>query len=287
MNVLLSYFHHKNVTGNALGEICHKYNLNIFIDSGAFSAHKAKNQLDIFDYIRWLKTWDYPKMVYVNLDVKGSSDFTLINQRIMEDQGLFPIPVYHAGEDLSIFEKYCENYKYIALGGVAGEKIRGDSLARWLVKVFTLANEKGILLHGFGITELPLLFQFPWYSVDSVTWSQNFRWGTFYVFDKYSGKNLLFNSNDYKKFISRPYLLPRNHKVQDIFYGPRRIKRTFCSAIALNGFKTLEKYVLDLHSRNLPGYHNDFKIYHGSVNVSDITDVLDKNYLFQDGYLND
>ena len=42
----------------------------------------------------------------------------------------------------------------------------------YLDRVFNLAEKRGVLLHGFAVTDVELMMRFPWYSVDSSSWLQ-------------------------------------------------------------------------------------------------------------------
>ena len=74
----------------------------IFMDSGAFSAFTRKTEVNLNDYIKFLKQHENKLDVYCCLDVIGDVEATWKNFERMEKAGLHPLPVYHVGED----EKY-------------------------------------------------------------------------------------------------------------------------------------------------------------------------------------
>ena len=41
-----------------------------------------------------------------------------------------------------------------------------------------MAEKYGVLLHGLAMTGLSLMFQYPWYSVDSATWAKTAAFGS-------------------------------------------------------------------------------------------------------------
>lgn len=110
--------------------------------------------------------------VYSNLDVINNPVLTYKNQRLLEDAGLSPIPVYHLGTDVKWLKRYIDRYEYIALGGLIPNptKVLIPILDEMFKKYLT--DDKGfprVKLHGFACTSMPLMLRYPWYSVDSTT----------------------------------------------------------------------------------------------------------------------
>jgi len=164
--------------------------IELFLDSGAFSAKSQGVKIDVQDYISFIKDNENVISVYANLDVIGDAEGTLQNQKIMEKAGLSPIPVYHYGEDEKYLLRYIDGYEYIALGGmVLGSSSR---LRSWLDKKFPLTCDKDgmpkVKVHGFGLTSLRLMLQYPWYSVDSTSWVMTGRMGSIFIPNKRRGE---------------------------------------------------------------------------------------------------
>ena len=158
--------------------------VELFLDSGAFSAWTQKTEINIQDYIKFIKENKEVIDVYANLDVIGSAEGTWKNQKIMEEAGLNPIPCYHYGEDIKWLKRYINKYEYIALGGMV--KAGTGMLIKWLDPLFcqylTDSTGKPIRkIHGFGLTSLPLMLRYPWYSVDSTSWVVTGRMGSIYI----------------------------------------------------------------------------------------------------------
>jgi hypothetical protein len=72
---------------------------------------------------------------------------------------------------------------YIGLGGLVG--IPGPLRRVWLDRVFTLITDEAgkplVKTHGFGMTSIPLIFRYPWYSVDSTSWIKVSQFGGVYL----------------------------------------------------------------------------------------------------------
>lgn len=164
-----------------------KNKIDLFLDSGAFSAFTQGIKIDIQKYITFIKKYEKFIHVYANLDVIGDAKATWKNQMIMEDAGLHPLPVFHTSrEDPKWLQRYLNRgYDYIALGGMAAGETRGQ-LTKLLDPLFSkyLCGVDGmpvIKVHGFGLTSLKLMFRYPWYSVDSTTWVIAGRLGSVFI----------------------------------------------------------------------------------------------------------
>jgi hypothetical protein len=162
-----------------------KNKVDLFLDSGAFSADSKGVSIDIQEYIAFIKEHEDILEVYANLDVIGDPKATWKNQKIMERAGLKPLPTFHYGSDEEWLVRYLNaGYSYIALGGMV--PISTPALKPWLDRIFSkyICDEKGIpkvKVHGFGLTSLRLMMDYSWYSVDSTSWVMTGRMGSIYV----------------------------------------------------------------------------------------------------------
>ena len=147
----------------------------VFLDSGAFSAFSLGSEIDLGQYCDYIHEnadiIDFPSV----LDAIGDADGTWRNQDEMERRGTKPLPCFHYGEPTEILDYYVSKYDYITIGGMV--PISTPQLRIWLDRLWEehLTNNDGsprIKVHGFGLTSLPLMMRYPWYSVDSSTWVQ-------------------------------------------------------------------------------------------------------------------
>ncbi len=158
--------------------------VNLFLDSGAFSAFTKGITIDIQEYIAFIKENQEVIQVYANLDVIGDPQGTLQNQQTMEQAGLNPLPCFHYGEDIEYLKYYLQKYPYIALGGMV--PISTKDLIPWLDSLFAdyICDTNGLpktKIHGFGLTSLTLMLRYPWFSVDSTSWVMTGRMGSVLV----------------------------------------------------------------------------------------------------------
>jgi hypothetical protein len=116
-------------------------------------------------------------------EAEDGAKATYDNQMTMEKAGLNPIPVYHCGEDISWLKMYAEDHDYIGIGGLANTatQARHNQLKRVFLAIADGDGYPEVKLHGFAITSLRTMIEFPWYSVDSTSWVLTSRFGTVYV----------------------------------------------------------------------------------------------------------
>jgi len=157
--------------------------VNFFLDSGAFSAFTQGSAIDLDSYISFIKQNEKDVTVYANLDVIGDVEASWENQRYMESKGLTPLPVFHVEDPIEYLYK-CMDYDYFCLGGMASATmdLRINFLDKcWYIICDTPDNMPKNKVHGFGMTAHKLMFRYPWYSVDSTSWSQTAGFGNIFV----------------------------------------------------------------------------------------------------------
>lgn len=159
----------------------------VFLDSGAFSAYTLGVSIDLPTYCDYIKRnmdiWRVEDGVVMASVLDGIGDplQTYRNQLHMEALGAKPLPCFHAGEDERYLEYYVQNYEYITLGGMVGSSTK--QLCIWLDRMWDkyLTDGSGrprLKVHGFGITAVPIMERYPWWSVDSSSWIQSAAFGS-------------------------------------------------------------------------------------------------------------
>ena len=160
--------------------------VQIFLDSGAFSAFTMGVDVDLKAYCRYIQEngdiiekIDDAILASV-LDGIGDPLKTYENQMEMERNGVRPLPCFHYGEDERYLDYYANNYSYITLGGMV--PISTPQLYHWLDRIWEKhltdgAGRPKVRVHGFGLTTMKLVERYPWFSVDSSSWVQTARTG--------------------------------------------------------------------------------------------------------------
>jgi hypothetical protein len=162
--------------------------MSVLLDSGAFSAWLLGGAVDIDEYIAFILKWRKFFDGYVNLDVipgrpghfgtpaeiEKSAQQSYENLQYMKSKGLSPLPVFHRGESFKWLERLlADGEPYV---GIAPRAYRSTTEAyrRWLDDVFTVCTDSSgkpiVKTHGFGVTAVSVLFRYPFFSADSITW---------------------------------------------------------------------------------------------------------------------
>lgn len=212
--------------------------VDLFLDSGAFSAFTQGVQIDINEYIQFINEHRDVLTVYANLDVIGDPAGTLANQKIMEAAGLDPLPCFHYGEPISYLLDYINEYDYIALGGMV--PISTPNLLTWLDDIFGryICDEHGmpkVRIHGFGLTSLRLMLRYPWYSVDSTSWVVLGRMGSLYV-PRFRDGRYVYDEDSWKVSVSSRSP-NRSEAGQHIETFPPRVREIILDYIYQKGYK--------------------------------------------------
>lgn len=162
-----------------------------FLDSGAFSAMKQDQPIDIHKYIAFCQRYGDQLDAYANLDAipkeptiegraKAAAE-SLWSQQEMDRHGLAAIPVFHMGEPWEYLEHYIANYDYICLGGFVGtsSEMNMDLFLEdcWTKYLTDGAGRAKVKVHGFGLTVHRHLINYPFYSCDSTTWLRHSQFG--------------------------------------------------------------------------------------------------------------
>lgn len=155
--------------------------VELFLDSGAFTAHRQGITIDIEGYARHYHESGSMYRHVANLDcIPGphmppalAAETSYRNLRRLEALGCTVMPAFHMYEPVRYLARYVEQYSYIALGGLV--KQRDDVLRNWLDACWQnfLTDEDGrprVKVHGFGISSAWAASRYPWASLDSMSW---------------------------------------------------------------------------------------------------------------------
>lgn len=175
---LYSYFYHGFKRGNRLDKevlISIDAGMELFLDSGAFSAHTQGDVISVDKYAAFINEHGHHFAVRANLDDIGDTGpKSWANMKELEKQGCDVFPVFHANDDFKYLTMMLDGgYEFMALGGLVGAS--RNVLRAWLDNVWAkyLVDAQGrprIKVHGFGLTDTELMIRYPWYSVDSSSW---------------------------------------------------------------------------------------------------------------------
>lgn len=159
------------------------------LDSGAFTfmnGSKGKvNWKEYIDkYIDFINKYDIKYFFELDVDsVLGYENVKKIRRYIEEKTGKKSIPVWHKARGKDEWIKHCEEYDYVAIGGIVTREIKPSEYKyfTWLLRE---AHKRGCKVHGLGFTNLEGLKRYKFDSVDSTSWKSGNRFGTLYVYEK-------------------------------------------------------------------------------------------------------
>lgn len=171
---------------------------DFLLDSGAFTFFSTKNQ-----NINWEQYVDrYAEFVVRNnvknffeLDIDklvGYEKVLELRKRLETATGRQCIPVWHKTRGKEEYLKMCDEYPYIAVGGLVGAGGAGVSayskeVARFFPWFINEAHKRGAKIHALGYTSMDGLMKYKFDTVDSTSWVAGNRFGFVYKFD---GKTL-------------------------------------------------------------------------------------------------
>lgn len=201
---LFSYYYHGNPKDEEVLEH-HNNGIELFLDSGAFTAFTKKKTIDIDRYIDFAQEADYYYPVS-NLDVIGDSgEKSFENMQYIADRmgKKRLMPVFHLRDDIEWLPRILdEGYEYIALGGLVGSTF--TQMSEWLDLVWHkyLTHPDGtpkLKVHGFGLTTVRAITGYPWYSVDSSSWLMTSIYGSCYFVQPHGTVKVIFSEENPQK----------------------------------------------------------------------------------------
>jgi hypothetical protein len=215
LRILLSYHYYRDVNLRELfGEYFEEPWPDIFLDSGAFSAHTQGAPITAEDYAEWLREVVHVADLYCTLDVIGDAEGTAENTEKLRNLGFDPLPVFHVASPMSRLEELAGENEYIGLGAMIEHRRYGSNsrehLLAWLARCFTVTERYGTKVHGFGLTDLDIMRDFPFRSSDSVCWKQGNIFGKLLLFAPRGDRFLHVNIRNRKHLFHNRKLLKQH-----------------------------------------------------------------------------
>lgn len=170
----------------------------VILDSGAYTAFRKGKTINIDEYADFIKRHGHLFAGCFNLDSIGSgmkeskdkskdkdvittAKQSFFNWMKLRKQGIDTIPIYHMGTNQVWLRKYLERTDYIGIGAIANlntsQRLMGLS-ALWKKYFVDKEGNPIVKVHGLGLTAIPMMVRYPWYSVDSFTPVISAVWGS-------------------------------------------------------------------------------------------------------------
>jgi hypothetical protein len=153
----------------------------VLLDSGAYTASRKGKVINLDEYADFVLKHREEYDGCISLDVIGDGAKSYDNWKYLRGKGVDVIPVYHASTEPIWLEKYLKHSDHIALGAIAN--LDTTKRIENLSKIWNqyLIDKKGypkVKVHGLGLTNIPIMFRYPWYSTDSFTPVISAVWGS-------------------------------------------------------------------------------------------------------------
>ncbi len=172
------------------------YYKDFILDSGAFTfmENSHKTNINWHEYLEqyadFINKYNIDKFFELDIDtVIGYDNVIKLRKHLEKLTNKQSIPVWHISRGKAEYLRMCDEYPYVALGGIASAK--GTITAKKYGKAFPWliheAHKRGSKIHGLGSTGLTTLPKYHFDSVDSTSWLTGNRFG--FVF-KFNGKSL-------------------------------------------------------------------------------------------------
>ena len=126
----------------------------------------------------------------------------------------------------------------------------------WLIRCFQIAQGRAVF-HGFTLTSWKVMKSFPWYSVDSSSWGQGFRYGQVPVFSSKRGEFVKLPLGDVEKWKQHAGLVRQlGFDWKDFAYRDNNDRAKICAISALS-YMMAEQWLRKRHGLiTIPGANN-------------------------------
>lgn len=167
----------------------------IFVDSGAYSVHTKGKTVDVDEYIEYVNShagmfegiaqvdkipgeFGKPKTLeqLATAPEESWNNYLYMREKVIDKHCL--IPIFHQGEDFkwlrNTLEWIDDEGNHIPYIGISpANDLVTKHKETWFATVFKIikeSNNPDVKTHAFGMTSLPMLEKYPFYSADSTSW---------------------------------------------------------------------------------------------------------------------
>jgi hypothetical protein len=176
--VLVSYAYARKKL-DAFKRLADRPHVKLLLDSGAFTAKNAGEEIRLDDYCRFLDEWKNKIFRYLALDVVGNPKATDANLQEMLRAGYKPAPVHVLGDDQRRMDELFEMSDYVALAGLRRPG-KGGAPKEYVAAKMKWAAGRNV--HWLGYVREPMIAAFRPYSCDSASWAGVHMYGNMMVY---------------------------------------------------------------------------------------------------------
>ena len=191
---------------------------DFLLDSGAFTfMSQADKKVDwdkyVEDYALFINKHNIKNFFELDIDcIVGIKEVERLRRKLENITKKKCIPVWHKSRGKDYWFQMCEEYPYVAIGGIVTKEIKLSEYhyLNWFIKE---AHKRGAKVHGLGFTNMKFLKKMKFDSVDSTNWLSGSRFGQLHIF-----KNNIINQISFKNKRGKDY------KKMDVFIFSEWIK---------------------------------------------------------------
>ena len=161
---------------------------DFLLDSGAFTFMQGNGESTNWDeyierYANFINRNHVEKFFELDIDsVVGYDKVKEFRKKLEQLTGRQSIPVWHLSRGFDEYKRMCDEYKYVAIGGIVSGEIKSTKYSAFPALI-SEAHRRGAKIHGLGFTALEWLKKCHFDSVDSTAWTTGNRFGFIYYFD--------------------------------------------------------------------------------------------------------
>ena len=163
---------------------------SLLLDSGAFTLFSSKTlgkgivwEEYVDKYAAFILKHRVKLFFELDIDKLVGREKTLeLRRRLERKAGRRCIPVWHKFRGRDEFIRMCEEYNYVAIGGIVSKEIV-PSEYKFFPWFIDEAHKRKAKIHGLGFTTMRLLPKYHFDSVDSTTWRNASRFGEVHFFN--------------------------------------------------------------------------------------------------------
>lgn len=183
--ILESFFYADETTERMIPRLA-----DFMLDSGAFTFMQAKapgsSGVDwngyLARYADFIVRNRVEKFFELDIDSLVGHERVLALRRELERRVGRPcIPVWHRSRGRDEFLRLCDQYRYVAVGGIVSGEIKPPEYPVFSYLI-SEAHKRGAKIHGLGFTNLAGMKIYHFDSVDSTAWLSGNRFGDIYYF---------------------------------------------------------------------------------------------------------
>lgn len=181
--ILESFYYADEVTEKLL-----PYFGDFLLDSGAFTFMQNSGKAVVWEeyierYAAFINRNNIIKFFELDIDnVVGYNKVLEYRKRLESLTNKQCIPVWHKSRGIKEWQAMCDEYSYVAIGGIVSKEIKPAQYTAF-PSMIAEAHRRGAKVHGLGFTSLEWLPKIHFDSVDSTAWTTGNRFGFVYQFD--------------------------------------------------------------------------------------------------------